>query len=98
MKLCRAKIVNGPCSTGSPDITRHIPGHGIVTQIVNAGRVVSAAVDPGHLLSQAIEDPLDMMSIERLAVAPQSSVGKERRLVSLLGTSEITHPAILAKR
>ena len=28
-----------PCSTGSPDITRHIPGHGIVPQGVNRYRL-----------------------------------------------------------
>ena len=33
MKLCRAKIVNNPCYSGAPDITRNIPEHGIVSPI-----------------------------------------------------------------
>lgn len=62
--------------------TRNNPGLGVMPQIVDARRVVGAAVDPAQVGTQLGEDLVDLVQADALAEQAAARADEERRVVA----------------
>jgi hypothetical protein len=69
----------------------------MMSEVVNARRVMGAAVDPPRLVAEVAEHPIDMAQAQCASLAPTAGGDKKRRLVAT-GDLPIALPTVRSER